>query len=121
MKMLKNIFISPRVVLLFLMLFGNSNSIFSANQGFLTSEDRDGLQELISTPLAGEEVENLFDFILPSQKSLVFVKGSFYFPELFEAHSANHTTTSLHYLKRSHNIVPGLGVKEIIFPFHVFL
>ena len=120
MKLLKINFMPLRSVLLFLLLLGSSNWLSSANESLPTSEDQIDQRQIISETLVGEQVDNLCDFILPTQKSLLFIKGSFS-NEFFEAHSANHTTTSLDYIKRSRHIFPGLGVKKVIFPFHVFL
>lgn len=122
MKMLNTILIPPKVVLLFLVLLGSSNLLFSANQGFSHYANQEDQQLLISSSLLGEQVNGLYDSILPFSKNLLYVKGfSNNAVEDFTVRIQSHTTTSLNYIKRSRYIFPGLGVKEVIFPFHVFL
>lgn len=119
--MLKNIPIILRVVPLFLMLLGSSNYLFSANQVSLSSQAEKEEQQIGGTFLLGEQVESQGDFILPYHKNLVFFDGSFKPAGDFNSRILDHTTSSLSYIKRSRYIFPTLGVKEVIFPFHVFL
>lgn len=121
MKMPKNISYPLRVVILFLLLLGSSETVFSANQdcrSFQTEEDK---QEVISTSLVGEQLEILFDSILPFHKNINFLNSGFNLAGDFDALKLDHTVSSLSYIKRSRYIFPNLGVKEVIFPFHVFL
>lgn len=120
MKMLKNIYFPSRMVFLFLLLFGSSTTVISANLDSQILSEPETHQELIDIP-PGEQVNEIFDFVLPFQKNLQVLKGSSGYAVNFEAHIAIHTATSLGYIKRSRYIFPALGVKEVIFPFHVFL
>lgn len=107
-----------RVILLFLMLFGNSNSLFSANE-ISDAVNNGEQQELTEGSLVGEQVDSLFDSALPAQKAPLFFKifhGDFH----FEASNSAHTSSSVNYIKRSRYLFPAFGPKELIFPFHVF-
>lgn len=121
MKMLKRTFLPPQVVLLLLMLLGSSSSLFSATPEVPNNNSQKEQQDLMSTFLVGEEVTDLFDSILPINKPILFVKGSTGAGVDLKNHQISHTTTSQNYIKRSRYIFPSLGVKEVIFPFHVFL
>ena len=115
-------FISTYTVFLFLMLYGYSNILFAAtaHKEFLLLEDNSVQQEFFDSTI-GEQVVQLSDSILPFYKTLLFTKYGFIAAKDFEAHILRHTKSSLSYIKNSCNISPGLGVKEVIFPFHVFL
>lgn len=121
MKMLKKIFSAPQVILLLLMLIGTGNSAFSANQPFLPLQGEDDQKEQTTLSLVGEETFVLFDSILPFHKNLLLTKANFGSTGSFDAHILEHTAVSLGYIKRSRYIMPTLTVKEVIFPFHVFL
>lgn len=120
MNMLKIIFISPRVILLFLMLLGSSSSVVSANEIYQNFSGKEVQQEIIS-PSLGEQINNLFDSVLPYQKNLLFVKANLSSPGDLDTLIENHTIASLNYIKHSRYILPSLGIKELIFPFHIFL
>ncbi len=110
-----------RVKLFLLMLLGSTCSLFSASSDLPVNQVQEKEQEAESHDLLGEQITSLFDSILPTHKNLLFSSGGYSTGSDFEAHILNHTFTSLNYIKRSRYIIPGLGVKEVIFPFHIFL
>ena len=122
MIMLKKNFTLTSAVLLLLMLLSNSNSLFAATAGqyFSDLEDEGNQQELLISSV-GEDVHELFDPIIYFHKNLLFIKDGNTAAKDFDACILRHTNSSISYLKRSRSISPGLGVKEVIFPFHVFL
>lgn len=121
MKMLKKIFSAPQVILLLLMLISTGNSAFSANQSSLPVQNEVDEKEQPAISLVGEKNIVLFDSILPFHKNLLLPQGKFGSTGSFNSHILEHTAVSLNYIKRSRDIIPTLGVKEVIFPFHVFL
>ena len=121
MKMLKNISLSLRVISLFLMLFSSSNNLFSANQQALSPLVENEEQEILNSLVFEEQVGSQFDPILPFQKNLIFFNSCFNTRVDLDFRIIEHTASSLNYIKRSRYIFPSLGVKEVIFPFHVFL
>lgn len=121
MNMKRIVLISTQLLLLFLLLPGSSNSLYSANKVVEFSENSVVNRELLPAIYVGEQVDNLFDSILPSSRNPFFFKAGFHSFEGFNARILNHTVSSLSYIKRSRHIFPNLGVKEVIFPFHVFL
>ena len=122
MIMLKKNFKLTSAVLLLLMLLSNSNSLFAATAGqyFSDLEDEGNQQELLISSV-GEDVHELFDPIIYFHKNLLFITDGNTTAKDFDACILRHTNSSISYLKRSRSISPGLGVKEVIFPFHVFL
>lgn len=122
MIMPKKKFISTSAVLLLLLLLWNSNSLFAATSVLYYPDlegDRNQQELLISS--VGEQVNELFDPNIPFHNNLHFFKDGNTAAKNFEAYILLHTNSSLSYIKRSRSISPGLGVKELIFPFHVFL
>ncbi|WP_324720072.1 hypothetical protein [Salinimicrobium sp. HB62] len=119
--MLKKIFIPAPVVLLLLLLLWNSNGLLAATVGghfFYTGDE--GEQQELAISSVGEQVDEVFDPIIPFNKNLVFLKHGNTSND-FEFYIRLHTKSSTGYIQRSRNISPGLGLKEVIFPFHVFL
>lgn len=121
MKMLKRISLPPRLVLLLMLLMGSSTTSFSANSLSLPKVSSEDQQDSGFTSQLEEQVVNLYDFILPAQKVTFFDKGSFSNEVDLWYQAITHTDISQGYIKRSRFIIPSLGVKEVIFPFHVFL
>ncbi len=122
MKMLKRMILSQKVVLFLLMLIcGNSSYLFSANSQSTKSEIAEVYQDVISANNIDEQVNNPFDSLLPGQRDLLFIKGSLGSVGNYRSIILCHTSTSLNYIKRCRNIFPNLGIKKVIFPFHVFL
>ncbi len=121
MKMLEKYLLPKRMILVLLMLIGNSGIAFSAHSGILdlyeVQEDRPVLQASEVEEQAGD----LFDSVLPTQKNLLFSKLNPGALCDFDSQILNHTSSSLNYIKRSRYLQPALGVKEVIYPFHVFL
>ncbi|MGI0105847.1 hypothetical protein [Salinimicrobium sp. WS361] len=111
--MIKTLFIVNHRIFLLLLLLSSSNSLFSANWEDLIP------QEVLEDSFE-EQVDDLFESILPNHKNPVFVIAGFGVAEDFDARIHNHTITSLSYIKRSRYILPVLGLKKVIFPFHVF-
>ena len=120
MKMLKNILIPPRMILLFLLLLSSSKAVFSADLKHGFQPEPEIQQEELNSPV-WEQVSGTLDLVLPLQKNLQVIHGTFIYGNRPEAHFALYTSTSLGYIKRSRFIFPGLGIKQVIFPFHVFL
>lgn len=121
MEMLKRSALPLQVIFLLLLLLSSNNSnLFAANPEFSKGEIAEDYQDL-KFPAVGEPLVNQFDSILPVQTNILFHKGNFAAVEDLRNHILYHTSTSQHYIKRSHFIFPALGVKEVIFPFHVFL
>ncbi|MFD2516641.1 hypothetical protein [Salinimicrobium flavum] len=119
--MLKRLFLPSQMVLLFLLLFGSSTGSFSANFIFSVNGIQEAQHDSNVTSLIDDQVVNLGDSILPAQKTIFFLKGSMNkVGDLYEQ-TITHTNISQNYIKRSRYIFPSLGVKEVIFPFHVFL
>lgn len=114
------ILLPVRIVFLFLLLLGSSSSAFSANQSVQVPESENAQEELVDTSL-GEQIDEVFDSILPFHINPVTIVAGFAIAEDFNARILNHTLNSLSYIKRSRYIFPNLGIKEVIFPFHVFL
>ena len=121
MKMLKRVFLPSRMVLLFMLLLGSSTISFSANSLSLPKVSPEDPQGSEFNSQLEEQVVNLYDFILPVQKISFFGKWSFSNEIDLCYQAINHTDISQGYIKRSRYIIPSLGVKEVIFPFHVFL
>lgn len=124
MKMLKNNLLKPHRVLLFLMLLSSSGSLFSANRdslNFANVSEQEAHQDFMKASEVVEQFNSLSDSLIPIHKNLLAGKGRFSSPGGFEAHILRFTDTSGIYMKNSRYILPGLGVKEVIFPFHVFL
>lgn len=120
MKMQKRKIFPLQVVLLLLMLLGSSSSLFSATPEVQFDHQKEQ-QDLLGTSLPGEVVPDLFDSTLPVQKTIIFFYYSTGGGVDLKDHFVIHTTTSQDYIKRSRLILPSLGVRETIFPFHVFL
>lgn len=119
MIMLKKISSSTYAVVLFLLLLGSSNSVFSANHEILNSFSRLS-GEQVSTSL-GEQVDEQQEFVVPAQKQQLFQNYCCTAGRDFEALTIIHTRGYRDYIKQSRYLKPSLGVKEVIFPFHVFL
>lgn len=109
------------MVLLLLFLFGSSHSSFSANSIFPENESGEVQQGSNVTSQIDEQVVNLYDSILPAHDIIFFLKGSMDKRVDLWDQTVTHTRISQIYIKRSRYIFPSLGVKEVIFPFHVFL
>lgn len=118
--MIKTISVHLRTIFLFLALLGGSNISFASNLDFLDAVEKDNQQEVPDSAV-GEQVDEHFDAILPFSKNPSFVTAGFFVAEEFDARISRHTFTSLSYIKRSCQIIPSMGVKEVIYPFHVFL
>ena len=118
--MIKTLFIVNHRIFLLLLLLSSSNSLYSANWEDLIPKEKNIPQEVLEDSFE-EQVDDLFESILPNHKNPVFVIVGFGVAEDFDARIHNHTVTSLSYIKRSRYIFPGLGLKKVIFPFHVFL
>ena len=109
---------TARGVLIFLILLLYSGSAFS----FPTPQAQLDEKDLPTIGLEFEEKihdfsEGTFTFFkLPGTK-FSFSSGN---PN-FLHHSNYREQSELDFFKRSENIIPGLGISEIIFPFHVFL
>lgn len=122
MNMLKTFFISFRVILLFLIFLGSSSSVILANEVYQNSSfDEDDQQEIVRTSIGCEQVNNLYGSIFPYQQNILKTKAPLSLYGDFETLSGNNTIVSLTYSKSSRYILPSLGIKEIIFPFHIFL
>lgn len=111
----------PQVVLLILMLFGSSNSLFSASSQVLGNEFSQKDQQAGHASMVNDQEGPGFDSVLPNQKDISFSNDSFGSMERFRNQTLYHSSTSQQYIKRSRYIFPSFGLKEIIFPFHVFL
>ena len=122
MKMHKGSTIPLQVVLFLLMLLGSTSSFsFSAYTDIPEAEISKDNQEDLCISIIGEQVQQLYDSVLPVQKNILFLKGDLGTVWELKSHLLYHTNSSEGYIKRSRNIFPALGVKEVIFPFHVFL
>lgn len=122
MKMLKKLNL-PLKVVLFLLMLTSSNSSFSFSPHSPSPENKitEVYPSVESTNKIDEQVNSLFNSILPAQKDLSFVKGSLSSGGNYRSNILCHTSTSLGYIKRSRNIYPNLSIREMIYPFHVFL
>ena len=120
MKMLKKYLLLQRVMLLLLILISNSGNMFSANSGLFIGEELEKNQEELENSV-DEQIEDLSDPIRPNQKNPVFYNTGAGVTCDFTSRILDHTTSSLNYIKRSSYLLPSLGVKELIYPFHVFL
>lgn len=122
MKMLKTLTV-PLKVVLFLLVLNSSNSSysFSANPPSRELEITEVFPDVEGTNKIGEQVNTLFDPILPGQKHPIFIKEILGSVENYWSHILCHTSTSQGYLKRCRNIFPNLGIRKVIYPFHVFL
>ncbi|UZH54578.1 hypothetical protein JRG66_11420 [Salinimicrobium tongyeongense] len=118
--MIKCLFLLNHRIFLLLLLLSSSSSLFSENTTGLIPQEKPLPQEVLEDSFE-EQAGNLFESILPYHKNPVFVIAGAGLAEDFNARIHNHTFTSLSYIKRSRYIFPGLGVKKVIFPFHVFL
>ncbi|SOC79890.1 hypothetical protein SAMN06296241_1430 [Salinimicrobium sediminis] len=121
MKMLKTVSISPGVIFLLLMLLGSSSPLFSANNFIENSAIQEDSVEFWSDSLEDEQLNILNDSILPFQNNPVFVYGFSGLYGEYDALLKIHSIASLSYVISCRSIVPGLGIRELIYPFHVFL
>ncbi|WP_156879192.1 hypothetical protein [Salinimicrobium xinjiangense] len=104
----------------FLLLLGGNNPAFASQSQTCDVTSVTDTEEVLNNSMLEAQVSSLFDSILPLQKPILFQQGSVGTIEDYKFHNLNLTTTSLGYLKRSRFLEPGLGVKQVIFPFHVF-
>lgn len=122
MKMLKILTLPLKVVLFLLMLTSsNSSYSFSAHSPSPQTKITEAFPDVESTNKIDEQVNSLYNSILPVQKDLILVKGSLNSVGNYRSSILWHTSTSLGYIKRSRNIYPNLSIREVIYPFHVFL
>lgn len=75
MKMLKRIFLPSQMVLLLMLLLGSSTASFSANSSLPEIDIQEASQDPDITSHLNEQVVNLYDYVLPSQKDIFFTKG----------------------------------------------
>lgn len=99
-----------------LLLLGNTGVAFTPFNSFPVFEDTE----------AGEEItEDSSDFSESILTTLISLQPSVTNPAAaivnFQFHSANIAGEATKYITSSRFIVPGLGLKETLFPFHTFL
>ena len=121
MKMLKKTGIPPQVVFFLLMLLGSSSPLFSANDFAEPSAFQEDSRELWSNSLGAEQIITVNGSILPLQKNLVFLDDFSGRQGEYDALVKIHSTGSASYIIWCRYIIPSLGIREVIFPFHVFL
>lgn len=116
-----------KFLLLLLLLAAGSNPLWSANlsvEGRLyapfSAAASDDLGQDSSGEELSEEYRDLFESILPFQKDLHFATDSPHLSGNCLVPERHSEFVSLNYLKSSRYILPSLGIRELLFPFHVF-
>lgn len=105
-------------VLLFLLLLlsGGPSFAFSAHPDHLDK------QEVLAVDSEfEEEFSDLYEAVVPSFRTIIFIGHQGLSCKIFSLQYDHEAQSQSEYLKRSREIIPGLDVPDIIFPFHNFL
>lgn len=101
---------------LLLLLLGGPFFAFSAH-----SDHLDKKETLSVDPEFEEEFSDLYEAVVPAFRTIIFFGHQDLLCNIFFLQYDHEAKSQSDYLKRSRQIVPGLDVSEIIFPFHDFL
>lgn len=120
MELLKHrISVSAFLLLLMLLSLGSSPVYAAIDPGADTFVTEDQ-PETASTSQVSEEYNDLLDSILPFQEDLHFNKVSPSISGVVDSSWGIPAIFSSDYFKSARYILPSLGIRELIFPFHVF-